>query len=189
VGGNGLGERDTCRLALTRAEALIALGRIAEAEAVLDAVLDATRSQNIHPQLWRARLALGSLRRAQGRDEEARLAFSDARTVIESLASMLPDERLQRQYREQATALFPRAYRLTERRALAVQHGGLTERERDVAVLVADGQTNREIAGTLVLSKRTVDTHVANILTKLGMTSRRDIIAWVAEHGIAGSHA
>jgi non-specific serine/threonine protein kinase len=59
--------------------------------------------------------------------------------------------------------------------------GVLTPREREVADLVADGLANKEIAETLVISPRTAETHVENILTKLGFTSRTQIATWVAE--------
>ncbi|MFE5700770.1 protein kinase [Rhodococcus koreensis] len=57
----------------------------------------------------------------------------------------------------------------------------LTERERQVAVLVAEGLTNRAIAAKLVISQRTAQGHVEHILTKLGFTSRAQIAAWVVE--------
>jgi predicted ATPase/DNA-binding CsgD family transcriptional regulator len=60
----------------------------------------------------------------------------------------------------------------------------LTRRERDVAALVAQGQTNREIASRLVISERTADTHLQNILSKLGFSSRAQIAAWAVEHGL-----
>jgi non-specific serine/threonine protein kinase len=58
----------------------------------------------------------------------------------------------------------------------------LTSREREIAALVAGGQTNREIAAALVISERTADAHVQNILSKLGFSSRAQIGAWAAEH-------
>jgi non-specific serine/threonine protein kinase len=60
----------------------------------------------------------------------------------------------------------------------------LTSREREVAALVAHGQTNREIAAALVISERTADAHVQNILNKLGFSSRAQIGAWAAERGL-----
>jgi len=57
---------------------------------------------------------------------------------------------------------------------------GLTPREAEVADLVAQGLTNKEIAGKLVLSQRTVETHVEHILVKLGFTSRAQVAVWVA---------
>ena len=62
--------------------------------------------------------------------------------------------------------------------------GGLTGREREVATLVATGKSNRAIADELVVSERTVESHVTNILGKLGFTSRAQIAAWVVEHGL-----
>lgn len=59
----------------------------------------------------------------------------------------------------------------------------LTEREREVARLIAEGKTNRQIANELVLSQRTVEKHAANILSKLGLTSRAQIVRWVMEKG------
>ena len=54
----------------------------------------------------------------------------------------------------------------------------LTRRERDVAELVARGLSNRQIAATLVISPRTAESHVENLLTKFGFTSRGQITAW-----------
>ncbi|MDQ1204867.1 LuxR C-terminal-related transcriptional regulator [Microbacterium sp. SORGH_AS_0862] len=56
--------------------------------------------------------------------------------------------------------------------------GGLSEREREVAAGIHEGLSNREIAERLVLSVRTVDTHVQRILGKLGFGSRAQIAAW-----------
>ena len=56
----------------------------------------------------------------------------------------------------------------------------LTRRETQVARLVAEGQSNREIAARLVISQRTAEGHVEHILTKLGFTSRAQIAAWIA---------
>ncbi|MFD3343809.1 LuxR C-terminal-related transcriptional regulator [Streptomyces anthocyanicus] len=57
--------------------------------------------------------------------------------------------------------------------------GPLTPREREVADLIGEGLTNRQIAERLVISKRTADTHVEHILTKLGVTSRTQIAATI----------
>jgi len=63
--------------------------------------------------------------------------------------------------------------------------GGLTKREREVAALVAQGKSNREIAQTLVVSEYTVASHVSNILSKLEFSSRTQIVSWAIEKGLA----
>jgi non-specific serine/threonine protein kinase len=57
----------------------------------------------------------------------------------------------------------------------------LTKREHQIAELLAAGLTNEQIANNLVISRRTVDTHVEHILVKLGFTSRTQVAVWVSE--------
>jgi DNA-binding NarL/FixJ family response regulator len=61
---------------------------------------------------------------------------------------------------------------------------GLTDRELQVLRLVAAGHTNRSIAAELVLSERTVDRHVSNILAKLRVSSRAAATAFAYEHDL-----
>jgi DNA-binding NarL/FixJ family response regulator len=64
--------------------------------------------------------------------------------------------------------------------------GSLTEREREVLGLIADGRSNREIARALVLSEKTVKTHVSNILMKLDLSDRTQAALWAVRHGVTG---
>ncbi|WP_433716751.1 response regulator transcription factor [Nocardia sp. CA-084685] len=57
----------------------------------------------------------------------------------------------------------------------------LTKRELEVAHLVAQGLTNKQIAAKLVLSQRTAQHHVEHILSKLGFTSRTQIATWIVD--------
>jgi predicted ATPase/DNA-binding CsgD family transcriptional regulator len=70
--------------------------------------------------------------------------------------------------------------RVPEQRADAVEGFGLTKREREVAALIAQGLSNREIAARLVVAQRTAEGHVENILSKLGFTSRTQVAGWLA---------
>ncbi len=63
--------------------------------------------------------------------------------------------------------------------------GGLTAREVEVLALVTKGQTNREIAEELVISEKTVASHLSHIFTKLGLSSRSAATAYAYEHGLA----
>ncbi len=59
----------------------------------------------------------------------------------------------------------------------------LTDREREVLQLVAEGLTNQEIAERLILSVKTVETHRAHIMTKLDLTSRAELVQYALRHG------
>lgn len=61
--------------------------------------------------------------------------------------------------------------------------GELTPREVDVVEIILNGMTNDEIASELVISKRTVEKHVSNILRKLNLSNRSQIVRWAIEHG------
>jgi DNA-binding NarL/FixJ family response regulator len=62
----------------------------------------------------------------------------------------------------------------------------LTERETEVLTLIADGRSNREIARALVLSEKTVKTHVSNILMKLDLADRTQAALWAVRNGVGG---
>ncbi len=173
------------RLWKLRGEALVALHRTAEAETMLRAAQAAAQAQGLRPWLWRICVALGKLYQTQAHQEEAEQAFSTARALIEELAANLLDEHLRAQFLSQATAMLPQKRPLTPGRVAKHTFGGLTAREREVAALIAQGKTNRMIAEQLILSERTVEGHVTNILTKLGCTTRTQIATWAVERGLA----
>jgi non-specific serine/threonine protein kinase len=69
----------------------------------------------------------------------------------------------------------------TPRRATAASGAaGLTNREREIAGLVAEGRTSAQIGAELRIGARTVDVHVGNILRKLGVHNRAALAAWAA---------
>jgi DNA-binding CsgD family transcriptional regulator/Tfp pilus assembly protein PilF len=62
--------------------------------------------------------------------------------------------------------------------------GGLTAREREVAALIAQGKSNREIAAEMTVGVKTVETYVTRILNKLGFESRVHIATWAVQKGL-----
>jgi NarL family two-component system response regulator LiaR len=60
----------------------------------------------------------------------------------------------------------------------------LTEREREVLNMIAQGLSNREIANMMVISEKTVKTHVSNLLNKLGLEDRTRAAIWALKHGL-----
>lgn len=63
--------------------------------------------------------------------------------------------------------------------------GALTDRESHLVRLMAQGLSNEEIAAEAFISRATVKTHVSNILTKLNLASRIQIVVWAYENGLA----
>ena len=179
-------DRPILRLEWQRGEALAALGRTSEAEAAFRAAALSAESQGARPALWRIQSALGRVLVAQRRRAAAAEAFASARGVVDGLAATLEvDNPLRQTFLDAAGARLPRPRPPSARKASTAAFGGLTEREREVAGLIARAQTNREIAEALVLGERTVETHVENILAKLGLGSRREVAAWTVEHRLS----
>jgi len=70
------------------------------------------------------------------------------------------------------------------RRGETVPEDPLTPRELEVVKLIAEGHTSEEIAGLLVISKKTVDRHRANMLEKLGMRNRVELTRYAIRRGL-----
>jgi DNA-binding CsgD family transcriptional regulator len=81
-----------------------------------------------------------------------------------------------------------RTARQSSKQAEAKAPSALTRREREIADLIAQGFSNREIASALVIAQRTAEGHVERILAQLGFTSRAQIAAWAAEQRANGSN-
>ncbi|MBF6589630.1 MAG: AAA family ATPase [Ktedonobacterales bacterium] len=180
----GDGDHHVAHLTRLRGQALAALDQPARAEAELRAALALARKEGRRALVWHCAVDLGHLARGQRHPRAAEEAFGDARQVIEEIAAGLPDDELCRAFVRQATALLPTPASPSPRRAAAEHFAGLTAREREVARLIAQGKSNRAIAEALVLSERTIESHVTNILLKLTFTSRAQIAAWAVRHGL-----
>ncbi len=112
----------------------------------------------------RVLIALGC--RALGDEDSAEMELDAARVVFEQLG---------------ATPDLARIGELS-RLAVSAAPGGLTTRERQILALVATGKTNRTIAGELVISEKTVASHVSHIFIKIEVSSRAAATAYAYEH-------
>jgi DNA-binding CsgD family transcriptional regulator/Flp pilus assembly protein TadD len=178
-------ERVIPRLWKCQGEALFALGRAEEAIQVLEEARRGAILQQYLPLLWQIERALGRAYQKQRHLEEAQQAFSSARHIIATLAESIENPDLHERFEQAALATLPREKPVSPRRAIAEQYGGLTEREREVAALIGQGKSNAEIAELLVVSKRTVETHMSSVLSKLGFPSRFQIALWARDKGLA----
>jgi DNA-binding CsgD family transcriptional regulator/tetratricopeptide (TPR) repeat protein len=164
------GRLDAPLLAATAASAggavLLAEGDARAALAELRRAWAAWRELEAPYQAAQARVGIGLACRALGDQDSAAMELDAARFAFQELGAA-PD------LASLETVTGP---------APAGRAGGLTPREVQVLRLVATGKTNRAIAADLVLSERTVDRHVSNIFTKLGVSSRAAATAWAYEH-------
>ena len=103
--------------------------------------------------------------------DQARAAFTDAVEIYSSLGAATDAARLQAIFRAHGIRRGPHAKHRTARKGW----DSLTPAETTVAKLVGEGMSNPEIAAKLLLSRRTVATHVSHILKKLDVHSRTDI--------------
>ena len=117
----------------------------------------------------RSRVLIGLACRELGDDDTATMEFEMARSAFTQLGAKPDIARLD-------TLTAP-----IERRA----SGGLTGREIQVLELIAAGRTNRQIAGELFISEKTVARHVSNIFTKVAVSSRAAATAYAYRHGLA----
>jgi DNA-binding CsgD family transcriptional regulator len=165
--------------------ALLALQRVDAAVQVLEQARSAAEALGLRPLLWQLLRALGQAQQRLGFRKEARHSFAAARQIVGVLAATIDAADLRDQFVRTALATLPEELPPTQQRTEAERFGGLTERERAVAALIAQGKSNQEIATALVVSKRTVETHVSNVMAKLGATSRAHVVAWAIGQGLA----
>lgn len=158
-----------------RAELLLAQDRPADAvQAALRAV-EAAEQVRAHLDAARARLLAGLAFGAAGDRDRAVELLDRARTELDSFGA--------RRYHDQAVQLLRG---LGVRIGRGGRRGGsgsgletLSDREREIAELVAEGRTNKEIGAALYLSVRTVERHLSHIFDKLGVSSRTQLGALV----------
>jgi DNA-binding CsgD family transcriptional regulator len=173
------------RLWKCQGEAFAALGRKEEAIQVLEEARRGAILQQYLPLLWQIERSLGRAYQRQRRIVEAQQMFASARQRIALLAESIDDQALREHFEHAAYITLPKEKPISARQASSNEYDGLSEREREVAALIGQGKTNAEIAVILVVSKRTVETYVSRVLSKLGLTSRSQIALWTRDKGLA----
>jgi tetratricopeptide (TPR) repeat protein len=168
-----------------KGEALLALKRLEEAvEALEDAKLGAEQRQ-APSILWRIHRSLGRVYHLLKREDQAQHQWSVAREIIAKLAATIDETALREHFVQAALQNLPSEKSLPLRRSVAEKYDGLTEREIEVLRCVAQGLTDAQAAEHLIISPRTVHSHLNSIYSKLGITSRSAATRYAIEHNLA----
>lgn len=144
-----------------RGAVLMAERRWHEAINELESAAQAYRSQHMRYELARIHERLATVRAALGESGRAEAEHATAAAIRNQLG----------------------AKNISWTRP-AQEPGGLTSREVEVLGCVLAGSSNRQIARSLTISEKTAGRHLANIFTKIGVTSRTAAAAWAHQHGI-----
>jgi DNA-binding CsgD family transcriptional regulator len=142
------------------------------ARAYFAEALESASKIRFRPELALTHLRFGELEMAEGHDMAA----------LEHLGVAVPELRdmNMRPGLERALTLMEAvSSRASARSEPHIASDGLTARELEVARLIAEGRSNRDIAETLVIAESTVEVHVKRILSKLGFKSRSQVAAWL----------
>jgi DNA-binding CsgD family transcriptional regulator len=163
-------------VARTKGRIAAQFGTLDEAAEHQRAALEILRStpQPYQEALVRHDLGVCLLRRSKPRDRAAaRTELTRALTIFERLGAT-PDAEGTRQALQRIGGRAPTG-------------GALTQREREVLTLVADGLSNAAIAARLFIAERTVEVHVSHIRSKLNLESRTQITAWAVQRGLTSN--
>ncbi|HYA99627.1 MAG TPA: AAA family ATPase [Ktedonobacteraceae bacterium] len=168
-----------------KGEALTALKRLNDAaKALEDAKLGAELRQ-APSILWRIHRSLGQVYHLLKREDEAQQEWRSAREIIAKLADTIDDAALREHFLQAALRTLPSEKSLSSRQTLPEKYDGLTEREIEVLRAVAQGLTDTQVAERLVISPRTVHSHLNSIYSKLGISSRSAATRYAIEHDLA----
>jgi DNA-binding CsgD family transcriptional regulator len=161
-----------------RAALLLAQGRPDEASTIASRAREPAAARGLSLDAAHLRRLEAMALAALGEKEAAVTAFQEAERDFDSFPSLRARDEVRRELRRLGARVEPRG------RAPSADSGleALSSREREIAELVADRRTNKEIAGTLFLSEKTVETHLRNIFRKLSASSRVQV-ARIVERG------
>lgn len=164
----------TPSLDLLQAEILLAQERPADAEQVLRRSIAWAETTGQRVIVWRLQALLARVLVGMGRGSDAQAMRLTAAARVEQIAVDVPES-----HRDEFRRLAHRALGISSPR-VARDEAGLSPREHEVAILLGEGLSNRAIAERLVVGERTIESHVSAVLSKLNLSSRAQVAAWVA---------
>lgn len=176
--------RSVPHLLKLKGQALTALKQDMKAIEVLEEAKQSAISNEALPLLWQICALAGGLYKSRKEVGKSESEFAEAHQTLQILETYIPEDDLREAFTHRALELLPKKKSVSNRQREAEKYGGLTPREREVMRFLLQGRSNREIAEALVLSERTVENHVANILKKLGFDSRAQAAVWAMEKGL-----
>jgi DNA-binding CsgD family transcriptional regulator len=160
-----------------RGDALRRMKRYPEGRHSLQKARAAAVDLGALPLLWRIHYSLAMLEYCED-TQQAEHEINHAKEIVTRLAEVVPDRDLRTHFSERAFSLLAAVTEESNPNEGPAVEGPLTARELEVVALIKAGKSNQEIADTLVLSKRTVEKHISNILSKLMLNTRAQIIVW-----------
>jgi len=165
-----IGQTDWARGIYARCRALLADG--ADAESGYREAVDRLGRTRLRPELARAHLLYGEWLRRENRRVDARSQLRTAYQMLDAIGMEAFAERARRELMATGEKVRKRNVETRDQ---------LTPQEAQIARLARDGRTNSEIAAQLFLSSRTVEWHLRKIFAKLGVSSRRELDAALAQ--------
>lgn len=168
-----------------KGKALLALERLPEAVVALEEAKLGAELRQAPSILWRVQLSLGQVYHLLKQEELAQREWSQARGIINRLAATIDEPALRERFLQAALQSFPTEQLQLARRNASEKNDGLTEREIQVLRAVAQGLTDTQVAEQLIISPRTVHSHLNSIYSKLGITSRSAATRYAIEHNLA----
>jgi len=171
---------------LLRANALAGLGERDESDATYREARRLAQEFGPRSLLWR--VAAGRARLWHGLD--AALADAEAATArieVDLIAGNIPNPTWRAAFLDAPAVRTWAAPTGRQRTRKTWAAGGLTDREQGVAICVAQGMSNKEVAAALSIAAKTVEMHVGACLAKLGFSSRAQLAVWAVAQGLVAA--
>jgi DNA-binding CsgD family transcriptional regulator len=177
---------------LLEGQALLLLKRPEEAARCLREAVALADEIDHNSLRWKSRLRLAQLYAILGRANAD--LFEQAQDLVNTIASHLDDDKMRTSFLSSPLVIELMANAKSALRSVVEEQpeaaqavefpAGLSAREVDVLRLVAQGATNRQIADTLMISVKTVNAHMTNILNKIGCDNRTAATTFALQHGL-----